>query len=193
MHSGLISFNTLFEYIRRHKEIPHKTEAAFVGYKDHYLNLCRTIPEIPGWYAWVQSVNCPPKIIYIGQSQTRKTASLRSRIREEFLDEYVALWATIWDRDEVVNTLDRKENQKYTKEIKRAARKAGSTHIIWLGEHGISDKDLTTVEHQLIAKNNPPANRRNITYENTCPELLTRTESELQKKIERLELRTTIA
>ena len=109
-------------------------------------------------------------VIYIGQSQTRKTSSLQARIREEFLEQDVALWATIHGTA-VVSALDLKYNSKYTREIARAARKAGATHLIWLGKNGLSDIELDTVEHNLISSINPIANKRSSGFKVPFPEL----------------------
>jgi hypothetical protein len=186
MQSGTISFTQLFDYIKHHKEIPDKNDAAFAGFKDLYVQLCRQIADIPGWYAWVQFSNGAAKIVYVGQSQTRKTASLKARLTEEFLDEFVALWAAVWGADDVVNALDRKYQGKYTTPIKRSARKAGSTHIIWFGKPGMSDHELDVVEHQLIARYNPPANRQTRTHSTSFPELLSEADSALQSELAKL-------
>ena len=95
MDSGIISFAPLFTYIKDNPEIPHKKEPRFIPFKEIYSKLADGVPSIPGWYAWVRKNGSDKSVIYIGQSQTRKTSSLQARIREEFLDEYVALWATI--------------------------------------------------------------------------------------------------
>lgn len=186
MQSGSISFSRLFDHIKQHREIPHKDEPSFAGFKDLYLQLVRHIADIPGWYAWTKVENGSPAIIYIGQSQSRKTASLQARLKEEFLDEFVALWATIWNPDEVVNTLDRKYRGKYTAPIKRSARKAGATHIVWFGKRGISDQELNVVEHALIAKYNPPANKQSRSQSASYPGLLAEADSALQSELSKL-------
>lgn len=186
MQSGNISFDRLFEHIKQHPEIPHKDETAFSRFKDLYLQLVRHIADIPGWYAWVKNANGKSKIIYIGQSQTRKTASLQARLKEEFLDEFVALWATIWDPDEVVNTLDNKYRGKYTSPIKRSARKAGATHIVWFGKRNLTDAELNVVEHALIAKYNPPANKQSRSHSDSFPDLLSEADLALQSELSKL-------
>ena len=186
MQSGNISFDRLFEHIKRHPDIPHKDEPAFSGFKDLYLQLVRHIADIPGWYAWVKKKEPSSEVIYIGQSQTRKTASLQARLKEEFLDEFVALWATIWNPDEVVNTLDRKYRGKYTAPIKRAARKSGATHIAWFGRPGLSDSELDVVEHALIAKYNPPANKQSRGHSDSFPDLMSEAELALQSELSKL-------
>lgn len=186
MESGAISFSQLFEYIRQHPEIPHKGHPSFLGFKALYLQLVKSVADIPGWYAWIQVGADSRKVVYIGQSQTRKTASLRARLKEEFLDEFVALWATIWDPDEVVKTLDGKYAGKYTTPIKRSVRKAGSTHIVWFGQKGLSDQELDVIEHALIAKYNPPANKQTRTHSTSFPQLLEDAVITLQVEITKL-------
>ena len=186
MQAGNLSLSSLYEYIKSHPEIPHKDEPAFHGFRELYLQLVQHVPEIPGWYAWTQSTAQTNTIIYIGQSQTRKTASLHARLKEEFLDEFVALWATIWNSDEVVNTLDRKYRGKYTASIKRSARKAGATHIVWFGKKGLSDQELDVVEHALIAKYNPPANKQSRSHAASFPDLFAEADSALQVELGKL-------
>jgi len=186
MKSGMMSFDNLFSYIRQYPEIPHKDEIEFVGFKDLYLNLVDSVPNLPGWYAWIRADGTIKKVIYIGQSQTRKIASLQARLKEEFLDEYVALWATIWDSDKVVGTLDQKYHGKYTASIKRSARKAGTTHIVWVGRTNLTDQELDVVEHLLIAKYNPPANRQTRNHTTSFPELFDEADKTLKSEIDRL-------
>jgi hypothetical protein len=186
MQSGSISFSGLFGHIRKHREIPHKNEPSFTAFKDLYFELVQPIASIPGWYAWTKVENGSPSPVYIGQSQSRKTASLRARLTEEFLDEFVALWATIWNPEEVVNTLDRKYRGKYTAPIKRSARKAGATHIVWFGKQGLSDHELDVVEHALIAKYNPPANKQSRSHSASYPELFAEADAALQLELSKL-------
>ncbi|MBI4548993.1 MAG: hypothetical protein HY707_13500 [Ignavibacteriae bacterium] len=187
MESDSISFSRLFDYIKSHPEIPHKEEPSFSGFQDLYLQLVRNVPYIPGWYAWTNKfLPQEQRVIYIGQSQTRKTSSLNARLKEEFLDEFVALWASVWNPDEVVNTLDRKYRGKYTAPIKRSARKAGATHIVWFGKRGLSDQELDVVEHALIAKYNPPANKQSRTHSTSFSDLLNEAESALQSELSKL-------
>jgi hypothetical protein len=160
MNSGVIPFSRLFDYIKKHRDVPRKTESEFEEFKKLYLSLVKDVGDVPGWYAWVRMGEGHPKVIYIGQSQVRKTASLRARLKEEFLDEFIALWATIWDPEEVIEVLNKKYDGKYASNIRRSARKAGSTHIVWFGREGLSDAELDGVEHDLIQKMNPPANRQ---------------------------------
>jgi hypothetical protein len=185
MRSGTIRFDDLLEHVRNHPEIPHKEEGSFAQFKSIYEHLVNGVDDVPGWYAWLEPKGLNLTIVYIGQSQTRKTASLRARIREEFLDEFVALWATIWDAASVVDTLDRKYGGKYTTPIKRAARKAGADRIIWFGKPGLSDQQLDVIEHALIAKYDPRANRQKRTHTVSMPELLEEAVLALQSQMHR--------
>jgi len=171
MQSGSISFTRLFEYIKLQPEIPHKDDLTFSGFKDLYLELVKAIPNIPGWYAWIRHSAQGSQVVYLGQSQTRKTASLQARLREEFLDEFVALWATVWSPETVMEILDEKYHGKYTTPIKRSIRKAGATHILWLGRPHLTDEELDVVEHNLIKRFNPPANKQSRAYSNLYQEL----------------------
>jgi len=185
MDSGIISFAPLFAHIKQNPEIPHKKEPTFLPFKEIYSKLADSVPNIPGWYVWVQIDGPNKSIIYIGQSQTRKTSSLQARIREEFLDEFVALWATIHG-SKVVSILDSKYNNKYTKEIARAARKSGATHLIWFGKSGLSDIELDAVEHNLISNFNPTANKRSSGFKVPFPELFKDASTTLETKLSEL-------
>jgi hypothetical protein len=186
MISGTISFVSLFEHIRHHSEVPHKSELAFLKFKTIYEQLVNQVGAIPGWYAWIHSEDGRPDIVYIGQSQSRKTANLQARLKEEFLDEFVALWATVWDPEIVVNTLDQKYHGKYTAPIKRSARKAGANYIVWFGREGVTDQELDVVEHALISKYNPPANKQTRIHSASFPDLFDEAVESLQHELTKI-------
>jgi len=175
MKSDYIKLDNLLDYIRGFPIIPYKNHDPhiFSPFQSIYLELLREIPELPGWYAWINRHtdwdNC---VLYIGQSQSRKTASISARLNEELLDEHVALWATVHDPESIFRTLNAKSKGKYTKEIKRSLRKAGTTDIIWLAEHTLTDDQLNYVEHMLIKTLHPPANKRKPKFINEYPNLL---------------------
>ncbi len=182
-----IEFKKLFGFIRQHPEIPHKQndKEVFAPFQELYLQLVKTVSDIPGWYAWSKSPRDSEKpVIYIGQSQTRNTSSLRARLKEEFLDEYVALWATVHG-DKSVQILIKKYPQ-YRTDILRSARKAGSTHIVWFGETGITDDQLNFVEHKLIVIVKPPANKRKPKYVGEYPSLLENAHSTLKQALTKI-------
>lgn len=180
MIPGYISFDRLFQYIKGYTEIPHKDDAVFTGYKNLYLQLIVNVADISGWYAWVKiQSNVKKQVVYIGQSQTRNTSSLKARLKEEFLDEYVALWATIHGQKSV-ETLIKKYSQ-YETGIIRAARKSGSTHIIWFGQTGLTDDQLNYVENKLIEIAKPLANKRKPKYMQEYPSMLEKAYSTLNQ------------
>ena len=188
--SGSIDLIDLLTYARSNPEIPHKKNDSeiFKPFQELYLFLVNNVPKIPGWYAWI-NYNIPDidrRLIYVGQSQTRNTSSLHDRLKEEFLDEYVAIWATEHDLNNVVDILVLKYQGKYDSDIRRSAEKAGSTHIVWLGDNVITDDQLNYVEHMLIKEFNPPANKRKPRYIKEYPELYYKVSQELMHEVSRI-------
>ncbi|MFA6455294.1 MAG: PD-(D/E)XK nuclease family protein [Bacteroidota bacterium] len=186
LHSDVLNFAPLFSYIKKHKEIPHKKEPEFAPYMKLYKELVADIANMPGWYIWVNAESKKNKIVYIGQSYVGKSAPLRSRIQEEMLDEYVALWGTVHDPVKAERTLDEKYKYKYTKEIARSAKKVGATHIVWCGMEGLTANQLDTIEYNLIEKWSPVANHKRLKYPESYPELLSNVEETLNKLIIKL-------
>ncbi len=187
LQSGVIDLASLFSYIKHHPDIPHKKEPEFAPFKSLYLKLVEQIPGLPGWYVWVNGSSKKNRIVYIGQSAEGNSATLKARIKEEFQDEYVALWGTVHDSEKVRRKLDEKYEFKYSKEIARAVRKAGTTHIVWCGAEGISSKELTTIEYNLIERLDPFANSKRITYPEVYPDMLKAVETTFKKLVVSLE------
>jgi len=89
MDVGVIELATIYDRVRENPEIPHRTgdRARNEAYREIVYSLLDSIPDEPGWYCWQSSKG---KILYVGQSSKKKTFSLRARLREELLEEYVA-------------------------------------------------------------------------------------------------------
>jgi hypothetical protein len=116
------------------------------------------VPELPGWYAWIcmdKNYSMNP-YLYIGQSQTRNTSSLYARLKEEIGDEWIVFWATVHGKHLLDEEI--KRNQRYETGYLRVGKKIGVTHIIWCGQDGFADDQLTYVERQLIDRFLPSAN-----------------------------------
>lgn len=157
------------------REYTNKVEESFQAIKDKL--------KTPGWYLWinVDKGNQKSTYIYAGQSQTNNTSDLFSRLREEFGDERMAFWATVYG-----DVIVREEVQRYPhyeKPIQRAARKKNVSHVIWFGKAGITNDELNYVEHQLIGHYNPTANKRKPKYLQSYPELLNEAISFLNSQI----------
>lgn len=175
MDSDSINLTPLLEYIKTFPIIPYKNHdpEIFEPFKEIYLELLSNVPDVPGWYVWLNKNAKPDETtIYIGQSQSRKTSSIKARLTEELLDEHVSLWATVHNPDSIFRTLDAKSDGKYTTYIKRSLRKAGTTDIIWVGENQVTDDQLNYVEHMLIKLHHPPANKRKPKFSLEYPRLL---------------------
>src|SRR5207245_2510264 len=121
-----------------------------------------TVAEIPGWYVWVTAQDSIIDPIYVGRSFRGKTSNLKSRLHEEFFDEYVAFWATMAEPKQVEDKLCRKNlligYKEYRKSIQRSIRKRDTTDIYWLGCPSVSMSENKLVERFLIYHLQPPAN-----------------------------------
>ena len=191
MTNGVLDFAELFDYVKRHHTIPHKKKEpeVFGPFQDIYFRLVLSVADIPGWYIWIRvSTSECPHILYVGQSQTRTTSSLQARLKEEFLDEYVAIWGTVHKKEEAVQILSSKYEGNYTTGIKRAARKTGATHIFWFGQSDLTDDELNYVENKLIVILEPPANKQKPKYIQMYPDLLVQALRQVKSGIDRLSM-----
>jgi hypothetical protein len=112
------------------------------------------VPEMAGWYLWIQASSSPValKYIYIGQA-----ATLNSRLREWFDDSWIIPWAAHYGAVCVNEAV--KQNLHYKKEITEAAKMHQVTHIIWLANEWLSNKELGGVERELIRRYRPGLNK----------------------------------
>ena len=173
MSSGIISFESLLEFVKRNSEIPHRKSdsTVFNQYQELFMKLIADVPEVPGWYFWIGSSDNPDRgYVYIGQAQSKKTASLHNRLEKELHVEYVGLWATIHGDNAIVDII--RKYSRYETQIKRAARKWGTTHVIWYSQEGLTKDQLNFVENKLITIYKPRANKKKPRYMHEYPSLL---------------------
>jgi hypothetical protein len=94
--------------------------------------------------------------VYFGMSEIGKKASdLRARILEELKDERAFIWREFYETGRIINF-----EPNYRKEVKRALRKAGATHIFWVAAPHLERETFEAVEYDLIEAMNPTGNRR---------------------------------
>jgi hypothetical protein len=97
--------------------------------------------------------------VYLGMSEKgKKTSDLRARIMEELKDDRAFVWREFCPTDKVM-ALD----PKYQTVVRRALRKAGSTHIFWVAEPHLAQDEFESIEYDLIEAMNPTGNRRRLT------------------------------
>src|SRR5437899_9974317 len=106
--SGSVSLNEVYKFVQSHPDIPHKKQDCFSMFCQTYQTEISTVAEIPGWYVWVTAQDSIIDPIYVGRSFRGKTSNLKSRLHEEFFDEYVAFWATMAEPKQVEDKLCRK-------------------------------------------------------------------------------------
>jgi hypothetical protein len=173
MSTGIISFESLLRFVKKNSEIPHRQRdaAVFGQYQELFMKLITEVPVVAGWYFWVgRSDNPDHGHVYIGQAQSRKTASLHNRLEKELHVEYVGLWSTIHGDNAIVDFI--RKYSKYETQIRRAARKWGATHVLWYGEEGLTKDQLNFVENKLITIYEPRANKKKPRYMHEYPALL---------------------
>jgi len=156
---GAISLDLLYKFARANPDIPHRKgdQSTYKSYRELVQTLIANIPQEAGWYCWYKS---KPAVlpIYIGQSKKGKTSSLYARIQEELLEEYVAIWGDVYDKEPMISRLSGKYAGKYITSIRRAAQKTGAQRIVWVSSDSITEGELDVVEQKLIAAFQPAAN-----------------------------------
>lgn len=188
LSSGIVSLKSAYNLIKENPDPPHRKNdiILYSAYRKIIRSAIDQIPYEAGWYAWIAP---NPKDIekdeqnlvrYIGQSQKRKTSSLRARIEEELLEESVAFWATLHDEDKVLLSLNTKYKNKYNANHRRSIKKKGVKFIIWISGQNISDGELDIVEQKLINDYNPSANTDIRDYRNIKLDLYDNVKRELE-------------
>ncbi|MCJ8503142.1 hypothetical protein [Desulfatitalea alkaliphila] len=160
MISGILDLKRIHQYAKCNKEIPHRTndKAIYRPLKSIIDDLVFYVPEISGWYFWVNA-NGLKQIIYVGKSDANTEWNLKKRIEEGISEGLEAFWGTHYDKQEVFETMLKKYNYKYENNHKKALKKTGVTHIIWIGTRdNIASFDIKEIEKYLIFNLQPTAN-----------------------------------
>lgn len=164
MHSDIVDLSELYSFVRKNKIVPHRSKDGEIyrPFKRIFFKLIERVPKKTGWYHWV-GVNNVFKSIYIGKSDGNTSYHLHRRIEEELAEEYVALWGTVYDENDVLDTFNEKYGYKaYNKgRHERAMKKMGVTHILWSSvNENLSKATIKNVEDKLIQHFNPIANEK---------------------------------
>lgn len=163
MKSGIIKLAPLYKITKKDKQglslKGRNPEGILLG--EEIVKLCKDIEDSRGFYIWgnYQKSNCLWRTIYLGKAMKGITASLKARITEELKDERFFLWSENgYTFEKIYNIVQKYYKKDYEKEWRRAYKKKGTTHIIWVGTPSIANPNLLTVEADLIETLNPIAN-----------------------------------
>ncbi|HEU5411687.1 MAG TPA: hypothetical protein VFU57_11750 [Candidatus Acidoferrales bacterium] len=163
--SGVLLLAPLYDFVKEH--CSHSAEDLRLERTPlgtQYSKICNQAsegcPEAQGFYLWGKYDKTGLwQNIYLGKAGFGDHKSIRKRIREELKDERCCIWRRIYSADELHAFRMKIHNGKYENEWKRAIRKSGSTHIVWVSAQSVADDQVTNVEADLIESLNPIANR----------------------------------
>lgn len=167
---GVLYLEPLYDFVKRRRNDPQKRDigsAPFAYRLKHiekgydYPAECKRIlseAEVPkkrGFYLWGFYNHEDFWInVYVGISAKGKTSDLKARVLEELKDERAFIWRESYTTTEVIGF-----DPKYETVVKRALRKAGSTHVFWVAETQLAKRTFEAVEYDLIEAMNPTGNR----------------------------------
>jgi hypothetical protein len=118
------------------------------------LEILAPVPERQGVYLWGKYDHRRYwRSIYFGLAGFGKTACLHARLLEEIMDERSCFWRVCRSADHLVRAREDGQNAR-----KRAIRKEGATHIIWVATPSLENRQVRKVEADLIEALNPTAN-----------------------------------
>jgi len=161
MLTGIFKLDDLHEFARSHPDVPQRTvdKVTYRAYRKVAARLVDPVPTVPGWYVWFRRGPVPAPV-YIGQSNTGKTSSLRVRLLDELTEEHVAIWTTV-DSD-AAEKLSAKWPRKYN--LTRALAKQDANTIAWLAWPEATAGLLDVVEYKLIQDLLPSGNQNRRDY-----------------------------
>ena len=122
--------------------------------------MTRSIEPSQGFYLWGAYDRSGGlwRNIYLGKAGFGKTTRLQARILEELRDERCLLWRTVLTETELMDACAQHYGSRYNWLL--PLRKAGATHIVWVADPGLSNRDVQNIESDLIELLNPSANVR---------------------------------
>lgn len=174
-----ISLKPLYEYARKHKteENPIKLGRGNPnGYSAICKDLTKKVDGKQGFYVWgFYDGKKYWHSIYVGMVRTGKTASLKSRIFEELLDERWFLWRHVFTEKRILELSDEiRRSESRRKGCKRAMQKKQATHIVWVPAELARREHVLSIEADLIEAINPQANQKRPTPPKTVQKEATR-------------------
>lgn len=165
LHSGHINIFPIYQFIAEHPNLVSAKNNDMRGYTALINKIVSGIPnDRPGWYLWGKFNNIGYwETIYLGKAGNNKTSSLRARLKEELLDERTAFWGTVFGVEPTVKQFRKIFGDKYG-DHNRAYRKSGTHFIVWVSAALISEGEVKTEEHTLIALYRPASNIQRVSY-----------------------------
>lgn len=169
METGCIQLSELYGYVKNdpNGNALHGNSKEGREFGRLAKNTVASIKDEHGFYLWGKyEPNGLWRHIYLGKAGYGKTANLQARILEELKDEKAFLWHNCIDEKPLLK-IGKKHYPKmwpsYKNHWKRAIRKVGTTHIIWVSTPDLNNKDVEMVETDLIETINPIANHQRPT------------------------------
>jgi hypothetical protein len=164
MEAGIVSLQPLYVFVREHAAPAALNGRSAVGRQ--YFELAKALAEgiapTQGFYLWGSyDAKGLWHNVYLGKAGFGKTAHLRARILEELKDERCCLWQVALTKEELMAAGARHYApmwHQYEYHWKRAFRKAGTTHIVWVGDSELSNAAVPNIESDLIETLNPTGN-----------------------------------
>jgi hypothetical protein len=164
LSSGIVSLQRLYDYVKSNPD-PKGLELRSPvrrRYRSLAADICRQIEPVQGFYLWGRyESNRLWRNVYLGKAGFGKTAHLRARILEELKDESACIWCESFSEETLRKAGKRNHPRmwhKYQFHMTRALKKAGITHIVWVGVPGLPNPDVQNIESDLIETFNPRAN-----------------------------------
>lgn len=169
LNSGIIELRELYSFVlddAKNEALEGRSSKGREFGKNVKL-LTEKISDKGGFYIWGSYTKKGLwNNIYIGKAGFNKTTGLKARIKEELKDERQFLWKIKLSEEEIkekCSLLYPQMAYKYKVEWERHFRKFNATHIIWVSIHESDkdefEKDILTIESDLIETMNPIANR----------------------------------
>lgn len=164
MEAGYIELGELYDYVKNDSKglSLHGNSKEGREFGRLAKSMVDSIRDEHGFYLWGKyEANGLWRHIYLGKAGYGKTANLRARILEELKDERAFLWCNNIDEKNLL-TIGKGYYTNmwntYEGHWKRAIRKTGSTHLVWVTTPELDNKDVGMVESDLIETINPIAN-----------------------------------
>lgn len=164
--TGHFNLFPLLTYVAEHPALPSILDkgkkSKSISYQTEVGKLLKNadVPKKGGWYVWGRFNDAGYwESIYVGMTSLGKTSNLRARLSDEFKNENISIFATVYGRYWI--TAEAKKMYKkhfkrgkrdYTAEIERSLRKTGTHFVMWtVAPEGMTEKkDIKLVETALI-------------------------------------------
>jgi hypothetical protein len=155
--SGHFSLFGLLEFASSHPKYLGVGGRRQREYSKKVNDLLEGIPKgSRGWYFWGRFNDTGWwETVYLGKAGGRKFGSLRGRLSEEFRDELIAFWASVYGREVASRQFHKRHNGRY--DPTRSLRKMGAQFVIWIAADVPEDK-IKRQEEALIRIYRPTHN-----------------------------------